>query len=297
MDVQSRPGFIQCRACRATKGFIEDTKTGDMICTNCGLVLEEKIMDMGADWRNFSDSDKDRSHAGLVNSVFDSLATQISSGDGSKGKNSRLNAAQKSIAMESSERGILEVVSKINEMGNRLNFTEDVLKRARHAYKTFHECKQRTVRGSRGDAIVCALLYLACKEEGVPRTFRELAKESGVNEKEMRKMYTTLTKELPKTAKSIAAVAPADLISRFCSKLQLSQAIASEAQEIAKKGTPQLEGKNPNSIAAASILMATKSTDNARMAKEIAKAASITASTVLKIHAELQQYLASADAN
>jgi len=280
------PGFTQCRnpVCRATKGFVEDTKSGDIVCRNCGLVLEEKVMDLGADWRNF-DSDKDKSHAGVVSTIFDSLATQIAVEAG--GKNSRLNAAQKSIAMESSERAISEVVSKINEMGTRLGFTEDILKRARQAYKTFHESKQRTIRGSKGDPIVCALLYLACKEEGVPRTFREIAKETGVNEKEIRNMYTKLTKQLPKSGKITTAVAPADLILRFCSKLQLAQSVISDAQDIARQATPHLEGKNPNSIAAAAILMATKTSDLSRMAKEIAKAASITPATVLKIHAEM----------
>jgi len=121
----------------------------------------------------------------------------------------------------------------------------------------------------------------------VPRTFREISKETGVNEKDIRNMYTKLTKIIPKTGKVTTAVAPADLILRFCSKLNLSQSLISEAQEIARIATPHLEGKNPNSIAAASILMATKTTDLSRMAKDIAKAASITPATVLKIHAEI----------
>jgi len=192
--------------------------------------------------------------------------------------------------MDSAERGLVEVVSRINEIGSNLAFTEDVLKRARQAYKQFHENKQKTVRGSRSDAVVCSVLYIACKEEGVPRTFRELSKETGVKEKEIRKMYSTVTKELPKTAKTAAAVAPADLVLRFCSKLQLSPDVVTSAMEIARKAAPKLEGKSPSSIAAASILLATKSSDQARMARDIAKAASIATSTVQKVYSELLQW-------
>jgi len=236
-----RPGFTQCKnpTCRATKGFVEDAKTGDLVCRNCGRVLEEKQIDQGADWRNFDDN-KDKSHATVSNNLIESMSTHIAE---EKGSGSRLSVAQRSIAMESSERAILEVSSKINEIGARLGFTEDILKRARHAYKTFYESKQRTIRGSKGEPIVCALLYLACKEEGVPRTFKELSKESGVNEKEIRNMYTKLAKILPKTTGVTTAVAPSDLILRFCSKLNLPQSVVTDAQDIARLATPNLEGR------------------------------------------------------
>jgi len=279
---ETRPGFMQCRKCKATKGFVDDARTGDIICRSCGLVLEEQVIDLGADWRNFNEDSKDKSHAGVVNNLIEAMATQISD----EGKHARLSITQKSIAMDSGDRAVLEVISKINEMGSRLGFTEDILKRARAAYKTFHDSKSRTIRGSKGDPIVCALLYLACKEEQVPRTFREIAKETGVNEKEMRSMYTKLTKNLPKTEKMGAAVAPSDLILRFCSKLKYSPTVVTEAQDIAREATPHLEGKNPNSIAAASILVATKS-DPSKTAKDIAKAANITPATVLKIYYEI----------
>ena len=44
---------------------------------------------------------------------------------------------------------------------------------------------------------------------------KELSKETGVNEKEIRKMYSTVNKDRPKTTKTAAAVAPADLIVRL----------------------------------------------------------------------------------
>jgi len=39
---------------------------------------------------------------------------------------------------------------------------------------------------------------MACKEEGVPRTFKEISKETEISEKEIRKYYRALNKILPK---------------------------------------------------------------------------------------------------
>jgi hypothetical protein len=48
------------------------------------------------------------------------------------------------------------------------------------------------------DSIVAAIIYMACKEEGVPRTFKEISKETEISEKEIRKYYRALNKILPK---------------------------------------------------------------------------------------------------
>jgi transcription initiation factor TFIIB len=46
----------------------EDYRAGDMICTECGLVVGDRVIDVGSEWRTFSnDKDsKDRSRVGDV---------------------------------------------------------------------------------------------------------------------------------------------------------------------------------------------------------------------------------------
>merc|ERR1719387_2447403 len=49
---------IRCSEC-ASRGSppetVLDTCSGDLICTGCGLVLEDHFIDEGRDWRNFLD--------------------------------------------------------------------------------------------------------------------------------------------------------------------------------------------------------------------------------------------------
>lgn len=70
------------------------------------------------------------------------------------------------------------------------------------------------MRGTKKEAIIAAVLYMACKEELVPRTFKELAKETGIKEKDIRKFYRNLAALLPKTVNTAQAVSPVDLVVR-----------------------------------------------------------------------------------
>jgi len=68
-----------------------------------------------------------------------------------------------------------------------MDLKDDVRKRAKAIYKQFETKKTRKIRGSNSDAIIVAVLYLACKELSVSRTFKELAKETATKEQEIKK--------------------------------------------------------------------------------------------------------------
>ena len=46
-----------CRACRSIKSIRIDWSQGDRICTACGVVQEERILDMNPEWRDYGDND------------------------------------------------------------------------------------------------------------------------------------------------------------------------------------------------------------------------------------------------
>jgi len=41
-----------CPECRGSR-FIRDYETAEIVCINCGYVIEEKMEDMGPEWRAF----------------------------------------------------------------------------------------------------------------------------------------------------------------------------------------------------------------------------------------------------
>ncbi len=46
--------------------MIEDYRAGDMICSECGLVVGDRVIDVGSEWRTFSNEKggDDRSRVG-----------------------------------------------------------------------------------------------------------------------------------------------------------------------------------------------------------------------------------------
>ena len=46
--------------------LVEDHRAGDMICSECGLVVGDRVIDVGSEWRTFSNDKggEDRSRVG-----------------------------------------------------------------------------------------------------------------------------------------------------------------------------------------------------------------------------------------
>lgn len=67
--------------------LIEDYRAGDMICSECGLVVGDRVIDVGSEWRTFSNekSGVDPSRVGGPENPLLSggdLSTMISAGTG-----------------------------------------------------------------------------------------------------------------------------------------------------------------------------------------------------------------------
>ncbi|MFX0121892.1 MAG: TFIIB-type zinc ribbon-containing protein, partial [Candidatus Hodarchaeota archaeon] len=49
---------VGCSDC-GTKDVIRDPVRGEVICTNCGLVLDSHMVDQGPEWRAFTSEERD----------------------------------------------------------------------------------------------------------------------------------------------------------------------------------------------------------------------------------------------
>ncbi|XP_056379181.1 transcription initiation factor IIB [Hyla sarda] len=68
--------------------LVEDYRAGDMICSECGLVVGDRVIDVGSEWRTFSNdkATKDPSRVGDTQNPLLSggdLTTMIGKGTGS----------------------------------------------------------------------------------------------------------------------------------------------------------------------------------------------------------------------
>lgn len=109
--------------------IIEDHQQGDLVCTECGLVLESRVVDETSEWRTFSDSDKAGADpnrtAGPTNKMLAGGGLSTAIGKNPDGTyNQTLTRLHNRGA--NPDRAMINAFSKINEMADHLGMTSVV---------------------------------------------------------------------------------------------------------------------------------------------------------------------------
>ncbi|XP_014668288.1 PREDICTED: transcription initiation factor IIB-like [Priapulus caudatus] len=179
--------------------------------------------------------------------------------------------------MNSSDRALLTAFREISNMADRINLPRTIVDRSNTLFKQVHDGK--TLKGRSNDAIASACLYIACRQEGVPRTFKEICAVSKIPKKEIGRCFKLILKALET---SVDIITTGDFMSRFCSNLSLPTAVQRAATHIAKKAVEfdLVPGRSPISVAAAAIYMATQASEEKRTQKEIGDVAGVADVTI-----------------
>ena len=270
---------VECRY-HPNANLIEDSRAGDMICSECGLIVGDRVIDVGSEWRTFSNDSlgDDRSRVGAQEDPLlgPDLSTVI--GPSKQGQTSytmRNHNQHKNI----SQTALRKSFANISNIADRINIPNTITMRAKHLFKMVYE--KKTLSGRSHDAIGAACIYIACRQEGVPRSFNEIVGASGVSKVKIGRCFQRILKEFDI---NMDIINTDDFMERFCRNLNLSNTFGKVALCIAK-ATSSLDiapGRSPISIVAASIYMANKVSENyeKRSMKEIADVAGVTKDTI-----------------
>merc|ERR1712126_59482 len=265
--------------------LVEDYRAGDMICSECGLVVGDRVIDVGSKWRSFSANDKnnkstDNSRVGGPENplLTNDLSTTMTMPMGAAAFNEDGSAKyQNRRQISSSDRTLIAAFREIRQMADRLNLPQMIPDRANTLFKQVHDTK--CMKGKSGDAIASACLYIACRQEAVPRTFKEICAVSKVSKKDIGKCFKQIVRTLET---SMELIKSGDFMSRFCSNLGLSQSIQKASIHIATKAVDLdlVPGRSPISVAAASIYMACSASKEKKTQKEIGDIAGVAEVTI-----------------
>lgn len=273
----------------------EDQSAGDVICTDCGLVVVDRAIDVHSEWRTFADDSgiKDRSRVGALENPLlrgNNLGTIIGPGTGrasfdsegntiytSKSWSTTSSIPRTSDKNPTSDRTLINAFRIISEMAEKINIPKVVTDKASLLFKTVRD--GRKVLGQKNVVIAAACLYIACRQESVPRTFKEIVAVTNGDKKQIGRCYKMITRAHVPNVDMIHA---GDFMGRFCAKLNLKTYVQRGATRIAKKATEmELElGRSPISVAAAAIYMASQASDDKKTQKEIADVAGVADVTI-----------------
>ena len=272
--------------------LVEDHHAGDVICTACGKVIGDRVIDVGSEWRTFS-NDKATSDPSRVGSSENPL---LGSSDLSTiiGPSTSANAfGQDGQAIyrnhrnvPSSERALISAFREISDMSDRINLPRTIVERAQYLYKQVQD--GRSLKGRSSSAIASACLFIACRQENVPRSFKEICAVSRVPKKEIGRCFKIIIKSLS-IETTVEQSTSGDYMARFCSNLSLPPPVQRAATHIARRAVDlDLVRGNPISVAAAAIYMACQATNTKKSAKEIADAVGVGEATI-NLHCKVME--------
>ncbi|KAF9903114.1 Transcription initiation factor IIB [Linnemannia zychae] len=171
--------------------------------------------------------------------------------------------------------GVLDPLDPLQVQGLKwvktLGMTEKAWEETFRTYervKRLKELKNRQPVRKR-DAILAAILYIVCRDEGSPRTFSEICTASGVRRGDIGAYYRLMLKVLKPSKAFTASARDTDaeaFMTRWCESLSLPPQVRQAAIHVfSLANTLNLtSGKCPSSVGAAAIYLCIFSWNNAR---------------------------------
>lgn len=301
---RKKKGIIQsvksCPNCTSRR-IVRDYERGELVCSDCGLIIVEKIMDTGAEWRSF-DTDPTVSKArtgsplkyirpdkGLTTEI--DLYNRDIRGIKIKGKKvaqmSRMRKWHKRSSISSSiERNLMIALNELDRIASYLGLSKDVREDAALLYRQIAE--KGLVRGRLIENVVSAVIYATCRKHYISRTLDEISQVSGVDRKEIGRTYRFIVKELNL---KVPLSGPEQLIPRVVSQLNLSKETVQLINEYYRRAEDKnlILGRGPQGLIAAIIYIACEVNKEKRTQKEIAEALGVTEVTIRNRYKEIAQ--------
>ncbi|ADI73254.1 MULTISPECIES: transcription initiation factor IIB [Methanohalobium] len=299
---ETESSVTKCPECGSIN-LEQDYERAELVCSDCGLVVDAELVDEGPEWRAFDhDQRMKRSRVGapMTYTIHDKgLSTMIdwrnrdSYGKSISSKNRaqlyRLRKWQRRIRVSNAtERNLAFALSELDRMASALGLPRTVRETAAVVYRKAVD--KNLIRGRSIEGVAAAALYAACRQCSVPRTLDEIGEVSRVSRKEIGRTYRFISREL---SLKLMPTSPIDYVPRFCSGLKLKGEVQSKGVEILRQASEKelTSGRGPTGVAAAAIYIASILCGERRTQREVADVAGVTEVTIRNRYKELSEEL------
>jgi len=260
----------KCPECGSVNIFFQ-SHTGESSCKDCGLILDESPFDTSPfvpDNVKSSALHPAVSHAGGLGM------------DGKIVKHSWLYSTR--------EKNLRLANSRIHSIASRLKLPEYIVKEAKLIFKTAVDKNLNIGRDNASFAY--GSVYASCSMHCLPKTPLELVAYTDMTKKKLMKAYRILVKELNL---KVNVCDPLDLIPRFATKMGLSQKTITTAINIVMKlkGSKVINGRNPKTIVASALYVASKKNGEKITQRIVANAVGVIEVTIRKRSHEIEAEL------
>ena len=281
----------KCSICdNEGRTVITDPESAEILCSNCGMVISDKIEDnrvlLNDEQRN------ERSRTGGTLSSLASYDMGLSTIIGRTEKDSTGNKIDSETlstmkrlrtwdlrmrVYDSTSRNLIQAFNQLNILKDKLALSDAIAEKTAYIYRKAQE--RGLIRGRSISAIVDSAVYIACRELQIPKTLTELASACNIRRKVLSRSCRILISELDI---KIPIIDPIKCIVKVANKASLNEKTKRQAMDVMDKLTKKeiSAGKNPMGLAATVLYICCLNTGvNIRQA-DIAHAAGITEVTL-----------------
>lgn len=172
---------------------------------------------------------------------------------------------------------MLEVRNNLNVISKELSVPDDVKGEVSDLFRQATE--ENLLRGRSAENILSGALYAACRRNGCPRTFSEIAEKFGTDEKRVYSGYKHIVRNLDI---NVPPIDSSDCIPHLIEKLGLDETVKERALDILEETSNGsiASGRCPFGLAAAAIYIAGYIEGKKRSQREVKEVAKVSEVTV-----------------
>ncbi len=247
--------------------LITDFYSGELICSDCGLVVVERMEDQRKEWRSFAEGGSERDRVGPgISFSFNGIGLSTIIGNYRKdfaGKPFSLAMKRtidrlrildnRSKTRTSSDRNLYKVFYEFEKLKSKLALSDAIIDKAAYNYQ-----KAVAKKLTRGRNVVClaaACLYAACRECEANRTIEEISDAINAKKTNVSSYFRVIVNELGLT---LPVMNPVQCIARIANNTGVSEKVKRHAIQILREAERLnlVAGKDPMGLAAAAIYVA-----------------------------------------
>jgi transcription initiation factor TFIIB len=285
---------LRCPTCNnSNPTTITDPESGEIICSNCGIVILDRIEDYVHEERGaYSMEDVyTRSRTGAPASLAfhdKGLCTIIGKANidasgkafdiASLHKIEKLRRLNSWINVQkSSEKSLRRAFQRLDTLKDKLGLSEPIVQKSAYIFRKVQE--RQLVRGRTIDGMLSAAVYTACREMGASITLKDIALASNLTHKDLSRNYRVLVFELDI---KIPIVDPMKCISKLSNKLGIKEKAKNQAMNIMREMIKRemTSGKIPMGLAASVLYLSCQISGEIISQANLARAAGTTEVTI-----------------
>ena len=290
--------------CKNRKGkdvlLVTDANTGETMCSACGEVIIENVLELGPESSAQSGEDyMAKSRTGRKSTLaFNDmgLSTVIQQSDkDATGKNLsgemkrtfyRLRMWDKNSKALPGHRNMQKAFTLLEGLKSKLSLSDAVVEQTAYIYRK--TLAKKIARGRSIPVILSASVCAACRFTNTPRTIQDIANTTNLRRTTIHRIYRLLVKDLDLTLETYN---PVSFITRITSQVGASEKTKRDAIKFLIKAEELMitSGKNPVAMAASVVYLAAIINNEKISQTKVSKAADISSVTIRNLCKKLKE--------